>query len=170
MRVKLSVAAAFVWIALALYPVLLSGKVAVLVPAALSLPLFAGALVAPATIAGVLSAALLAVEYAAALIASPIDVDYAAPAVAVAWFLLVELLDHASLIAGDGEVEPRIRWGRMVEVLIFVSVGGGAALFVFSISVIVRGSGAVGAAVATAFGLLALALPLRLHSMGRGGR
>jgi hypothetical protein len=169
MRVKLSVAAACVWLALALYPVLLSGKVALLALAALSLPAFAGALVAPATIAGVLSAAVLAVEYAAALLASPIDVDYAAPAVAVAWFLLLELLDQAALIAGDGEVEPRIRWGRMVEVLLFVFVGGGAALFVFALSVIVRGSGAVGAAVATAFGLLALALPIRLASTGRGG-
>jgi hypothetical protein len=170
MRVKLSVGAAFVWLALALYPVLLSGKSALLVLAGLSLPLFVGALVAPRTIAGVLSAAVLAVEYAAALPASPIDVDYAAPAVAVAWFLLLELLDHAALIAGDGEVEPRIRWGRMVEVLLFVFVGGGAALFVFALSAIVHGSGALGAAVATAFGLLALALPVRLASTGRGGR
>jgi hypothetical protein len=170
MRVKLSIAAAFVWLALALYPVLLSGKVALLVLAALSLPVFVGALVAPGTIAGVVSAAVLAVEYAAALIASPIDFDYAVPAVAVAWFLLLELLDQTALIVGDREVEPRIRWGRMVEVLLFVFVGGGAALFVFSLSVIVRGSGAVGAAVATAFGLLALALPVRLASTGRGGR
>jgi hypothetical protein len=170
MRVKLSVAAGLVWLALALYPVLLSGKLALLVLAALSLPVFAVALVAPGTIAGVLSAAVLAVEYAAGLLASPIDVDYAAPAVAVAWFLLLELLDQTALIARDADVEPRIRWGRMVEVLLFVCVGGGAALFVFALSVIVRGSGAIGAAVATAFGLLALALPIRLASMGRGGR
>jgi hypothetical protein len=170
MRVKLSVAAALVWLALALYPVLLSGKAALLVPAALSLPLLVAALIAPGTIAGVLSAAVLAVEYAAALLASPIDVDYAAPAVAVAWFLLLELLDQAALSAVNGAIEPRIRWRRMVEVLLFVSVGGGAALFVFALGVIVRGSGAVGAALATAFGLLALALPVRLASTGRDGR
>ncbi len=170
MRIKLSVGAAFVWLALALYPVLLSGKVVLLALAALSLPVFAGALVAPTTIAGVLTATVLAVEYAAALLASPIDVDYAAPAVAVAWFLLLELLDQTALIAEDGEVEPRIRWGRMVEVLLFVVIGGGAALFVFALSVIVHGSGVVGATVATVFGLAALALPVRLASIGRGGR
>jgi hypothetical protein len=170
MRVKVSIAAALLWGALAVYPVFVSEDAAVLVVAALSLPLFIVALVAPGTVAGMLTAAMLAVEYAAALLASSLDVDYAAPAVAVAWFLLLELLDQVALIAAEGKPEPRVRWSRMVELLGFVFVGGGAALFAFVLSLIVRGSGPAGAAVAIAFGLLALALPLRLAAAGRGGR
>jgi hypothetical protein len=170
MRAKLSIAAVLLWLALAVYPVSLSEDVALLVLPALSLPMLIVALVAPRTVAGVLTAALLAVEYAAALIAAPLGVDYAAPAVAVAWFLLLELFDHVALTAGEGQIEPRVRWRRMVELLGFVVVGGAGALFAFVLSVIVRGSGPVGAAVATVFGLLALALPLRLAAAGRDGR
>jgi hypothetical protein len=170
MRVKVGIAAALLWVALAVYPVFVSEDAALLVLAALSLPLFTVALVAPSTIAGVLTAALLAVEYAVALLASSLDVDYAAPAVAVAWFLLLELLDQVSLMAGEGEPEPRVRWRRMAELLGFVFVGGGAALFAFVLSLILRGSGPAGAAIATVFGLLALALPLRLAAAGSGGR
>jgi hypothetical protein len=170
MRVKLSIAAVLAWTGLALYPVLVSEHVALLAFPALSLPMLIVALVAPRTVAGVLTAALLAVEYAAALLASPLEVDYAAPAVAVAWFLLLELFDQLALVAGEGEIEPRVRWGRMVELVLFVVIGGAGALFVFVLSLIVRGSGPVGAAIATIFGLLALALPLRLVAAGRDGR
>jgi hypothetical protein len=170
MRAKLSIAAVLLWLALAVYPVSLSEDVALLVLPALSLPMLIVALVAPRTVAGVLTAALLAVEYSAALLAAPLEVDYAAPAVAVAWFLLLELFDQVALTAGEGQIEPRVRWRRMVELLLFVVVGGAGALFAFVLSLIVRGSGSVGAAVATVFGLLALALPLRLAAAGRDGR
>ncbi|MGH2816874.1 MAG: hypothetical protein ACRDJS_00260 [Actinomycetota bacterium] len=170
MRAKLSIAAVLLWLALAVYPVSLSEDVALLVVPALSLPMLIVALVAPRTVAGVLTAALLAVEYAAALLAAPLEVDYAAPAVAVAWFLLLELFDQVALTAGEGLIELRVRWRRMVELLLFVVVGGAGALFAFVLSLIVRGSGPVGAAVATVFGLLALALPLRLAAAGKDGR
>jgi hypothetical protein len=170
MRVKLSIAAVLVWMGLALYPVLVSEHVALLAVAALSLPMLIVALVAPRTVAGVFTAALLAVEYAAALLASSLEVDYAAPAVSVAWFLLLELFDQLALTAREGELEPRVRWGRMVELVLFVVIGGAGALFVFVLSLIVRGSEPVGAAIATVFGLLALALPLRLVAAGRDGR
>jgi hypothetical protein len=84
--------------------------------------------------------------------------------------LLLELFDQVALIAGEDETEPRVRWGRIVELVLFVVIGGAGAMFVFVLSLIVRGSGPVGAAIATVFGLLALALPLRLVAAVRDGR
>jgi hypothetical protein len=169
MRTKLTIAAVLLWLALAVYPVLVSDDLLLLALSALSVPTLIVALVAPRTSAGVLTAALLAVEYAAALLASELEVDYAAPAVAVAWFLLLELFDQVALVEEEADLEPRVRWRRMIEMLLFVVVGGGGALFAFVLSLIARGSGPVGAAVATVFGLVALALPVRLAAVSLDG-